>query len=435
MKSEYIVRNKTVENTSAKIIEFNSPELDLSFEAPGFLFSIHGKEDVEHFPIVNSGNIEELIGAHVPYYLLDEVGEEINKNLEDERQMLLTNGGLEVLYRANLEDEKEKLIKKLPFNEHQQKKINKLRNDAESRTQKKNLYQSVWDSIIEDPSEAVRFVYEYTLPMRQLDMPVINAPGIFIRETQQLDALEYLYEATENLFATGEDGTPNPERIALELNLSKSFIKKKENRKQLHKTYSRIEPEAIVVRIPDMDDPRNHDSKIERSWKSIMKELGAYSEDEGVPLYYISSSTEGPVSLTHGVDAFSTRPTKSGDLLEAEFKMKSEDMRRMWRENPHFVCGKIREYGGKRRLWDREELEEHIEEKNTFPWPFEIESYDPDEVSNMTKKNYREFAKKVSSKVYAQEIKEIKEAIEQNRVRKISGDYKEWMGDLQLFPN
>lgn len=115
-------------------------------------------------------------------------------------------------------------------------------------------------------------------------------------------------------------------------------------------------------------------------------------------------------------------------------------MRKLWKENPYLSHGKIREYDGEKGLMDMPDLLDYVEEHGELPLPVEPEAVGIEgdlrrSLEAMTHRNFREFAKIMSSKVYDLEVEETRDAIRRNEVGKIANKYKDWSSDLALFPD
>ncbi len=165
-----------------------------------------------------------------------------------------------------------------------------------------------------------------------------------------------------------------------------------------------------------------------------MKNLGIISYELEIPIFYLSTSTEGLVSQAYGVDCF-TQMFNKMDNMEKEIKgFDSQTSKNFWVLNPKFSSGKIVLYEEKDFV-DRPSFEKIMDKNRVLPYPIpQLSNLDIERIKGMSPNTFRQFAKMVLIFVRNFEVNENAEAIENSDISTLKNRYKTWFTDHKLFP-
>ncbi|MEK6884151.1 MAG: hypothetical protein AABY22_31265, partial [Nanoarchaeota archaeon] len=276
--------------------------------------------------------------------------------------------------------------------------------------------------------------YVNTQMSYQIDF--ISVPSPLILDKEHLAYVENCYAQAINLYhgALLDIEAEQGRVLTLYLNIHKGFLKKDTNLNELYAMINRTNPKAISIKLDNVPDIRKESAKIKENWKKLMNNLGIYSYEKEVPIFYLSTSTEGLISHAYGVDCF-TQMFNKGDNIEKEIKgIDSETSKKNWANNPFLISGKIILYDEKEFV-DRNEFERMIKNKGVLPYPIaELSNFDIERVFGMNAVTFRQFSKRVLMIIRDFETNENAEAIEKADISTLRNRYKNWFTDSKIFP-
>lgn len=432
LKYEVIKRES---QTNAKITKLINPVLGKEGILTGVFFDARTKEDfkflIRLFQMKHK--LENVKGVQIPFHKLPVFSKKINEVLP-KNSFLISDISTEVFFYGNsMKDEKRDFYythNMLP------KEIKQKMNLVQSRKKfgdKAAEHKQIWREIINDKKLLLQFISNVVSSQMSFNLDMISVPAPLIIDNEHLEFVEECYQNATNLYhgALLDIEQEQGRILALYLNIHKHFLRDATNIRELLITVRRLKPKAIMFKITNLEDIREETNIID-NWKVLIKGLGAMSDEEAFPIIYLSTSAEGMIAQSYGIDCF-TQSFYKQDNVEKNIILPSKTMRMLWSQNPKLSSGKISLYDGKDFV-SRIDFEKMLKTNKYPPYPMpEVASIDVRSIVSMSPNSFREFAKLILVLQRNFEISEIIEAIKNGDMRILKGKFKKWMKDLELF--
>jgi len=435
-KLKYEIKKKD-KRTSAKTVEFTNPILDKKHIFPSVMFDVRQKEDLAAVTSLFSkpNKLKRVFGFQVPFYKLAKYMPTLMKNVP-RKLSFISDVNSEVFYYGSIKEEKKNFYlsyRLIP---------ERIRSEILAIQKKKGVgtkrakHLALWDNIVSDNRLLLNLISTYVNTQMSYQLDFISVPAPLILDKNHLAYVETCYNKAVDLYhgdlldIEEEQGRV----LTLYLNIHKNFLKKDTNLNELYAMIGRVNPKAISIKLDNVPDIRKEDAKIKENWTKLMNNLGILSYEGEIPIFYLSTCTEGLISQAYGIDCFTQMLNKS-DNIEKEIKGFDKIFaKKMWTYNPQLNSGKIVLYGEKDFV-DRPTFEKEIIKKGVLPYPIaELSSFNVQRVLGMNAITFRQFSKRVLMLVRNFEVNENAEAISNSDISTLRNRYKSWFTDFKLFP-
>ena len=435
-KLKYEIKKKDT-RTSAKTVEFTNQILNKKHIFPSVMFDVRKREDLDAVTQMFSmeNNLKRVFGFQIPFYKLAKYMPTILKCTPN-KMSYISDLNSEAFYYGSIKEEKNNfyLDYKLIPEKIKAEIIAVQKRNGSGMKSKEHL--TVWGNIISDKKLLLNLISYYVKTQMSYQIYFISVPSPLILDKEHLAYVENCYSQAIKLYhgALLDIEAEQGRVLTLYLNIHKSFLKKDTNLNELYIMINRTNPKAISIKLDNVPDIRKESAKIKENWKKLMNNLGIYSYESEVPVFYLSTSTEGLISHAYGIDCF-TQMFNKADNIEKEIKgMDSETSKKNWANNPFLISGKIILYEEKQFV-DRNEFERIIKNKGVLPYPIpELSNFDIERVFGMNAITFRQFSKRILILIRDFETNENAEAIEKSDISALRNRFKNWFTDSKIFP-
>ena len=421
--------------TRAKVVQLINPLKQKEGLLTGVFFDVRSTEDFKFMKKIlgtQHYKLEYFRGMQIPLHYLPKYGRDL-LNVLPASGFLVSDLCTEVLYTDRM------ISEKMDFYHTQNlfpeelratmKEIQQIKNPAE----KLQKHTALWKKIVGDKKLLQKMISNFVRVQMRYGLDFIGVPAPIILDKEHLEVVEACYAAALNMYAGALDiENEQGKMLTLYLNISKHFLKDKNNAIQILQTIKRLGPKAVAFKICDLEDIRQEIKLIE-GWVEFVKGLGIISNEDQLPTIYLSAGVAGMVAQAHGIDCF-TQSFYKEDNVEREFMAPKAVMRQLWKNNAKLTSGRISVYEDKNAI-TRLELEGILAAGRPAPYPMpELPPMDYAFINSMSPPSFREFAKLVLVLQRNFEESEIKEGIENLNMRFLKGKFKRWLGTSDIFP-
>lgn len=418
------------ETREAKIAEFTNVVLNKKFEFPASMFHVQSTEDIEALKqyFFTDYPRKRIFGFTVPFHnLASYVPELLNEVSRDLTIMCDLETETFWLRTEKFKPHKSKFFADFGAIPIQLKnKISKI-TSTKKFTERIESHKKFWREIVNNKSDLISLITAYVNRQHGYQVGILSGLSPLILDKEHLDFVEESYTQTKRLYHN--DASINLENdgkiVGLYANFHTNFLTDSTNITEFVKMIERVEPKALIFKIFNLEDSRSM-KRNQENYDLLIKSIANISRTLNIPTFYFGTHTAGYEANTLGVDVFS-EPFNRRNSNEIIFRINSNQLQRMYSEDPLFKAGKIYDLKTS-ELISRREFQSKYLSGNRIDLPLSHipATYTASAVRNMTDSHFRTFAKLllVESRNYEQE--QLHNAIQKSSLAPIKNKLSLW---------
>ena len=423
------------EHREAKIVKFSNIPLNKIKEFPACMFHVQSTEDInalKQYFFQNAPN-DRIFGLSVPFsYLSTYVPELIDQVHIPRNTTLMCDLETEIFWHST-----EKLKPKIgqffasygaiPVRIKQ--KISKI-TTTKKFTERIESHKKFWREITNEKSDLISLITAYISRQHGYQIGILSGLSPLILDREHLDFVEESYTQTKRLYHN--DASINLENdgkiVGLYANFHTTFLAKSENVTEFVKMVERLEPKALIFKIFNLEDIRNM-KVIQKNYELLIKNIANLSRTLNIPTFYFGTHTAGIEANTKGIDVFS-EPFNRKTSDERQFTISSEQLHRMYNEDPLFKAGKIYDITKNDFISRREFQNKYLTTSRIeLPLPFITSTYTSNAVKSMTDVHFRNFSRMVLMESRNYELNQLHNEINNSDISSTLNKVAIWKGN------
>lgn len=421
------------ESREAKIAEFTNSILNKQFEFPGTMFHVQSTEDIEALKqyFFTDYPRKHIFGFTIPFHnlatfvpeLLGEVSRELTLMCDIETETFWYS-------TEKFKPNKSKFFTNFgAIPSPLKNKISKI-TSTKKFADRVESHKKFWREIINNKSDLISLITAYVNRQHGYQIGILSSPSPLILDKEHLDFVEETYNQTKRLYHN--DASINLENdgkiVGLYANFHTHFLMDSTNVTEFVKMVERAEPKALIFKIFNLEDSRTLKRSPE-NYDLLIKNIANISRTLNIPTFYFGTHTAGYEANIHGVDVFS-EPFNRRNSNEIQFKMSSNQLQRLYTEDPLFKAGKIYDLKMGDLISRREFQTKYLNEgRIDLPLSHLPQSYTASAIKGMTDLHFRNFAKLllIESRNYEQE--QLHTSIRKSDLTSIKNKIALWKGN------